>query len=51
LASLAVLAGMNRILSLEMLERAITLRFREELQAAALDVVRTAAGDRLPDIS
>jgi len=49
LASLAVLAGMNRILSLEMLERAITLRFREELQGPALDVVRTAAGGQLPD--
>jgi hypothetical protein len=44
LASLAALAGMNRALSLEMLEAAIGLRFREKLRAPALEVVRTVAG-------
>ncbi|MCF8031354.1 MAG: hypothetical protein K9K39_10710, partial [Desulfohalobiaceae bacterium] len=49
LASLAALAGMGRILSREMLEAAIGLRFREKLQAPALEVVDTAIKGRMTD--
>ncbi|MEF8822818.1 MAG: thiamine pyrophosphate-dependent enzyme [Desulfohalobiaceae bacterium] len=41
LAALAALAGMNRVLSRQMLETAIGLRFREKLQEPALEVVDT----------
>jgi len=41
LASLAALAGMNRVLSRQMLETAIGMRFREKLQGPALEVVDT----------